>query len=125
MRRKRDLNLSISGDSSWKKRGFLSLFGVTTLITYHTGKVIDLIVKNSYCQTCLYFKNNFNDVEYETHKENCHINHKGSSGKMEVDAMLEMFHKNYMELNTIITLEMETLRLSRPFQMLNCMVMTL
>jgi len=88
------LNLSVSGDGSWKKRGFSSLFGVTTLIAYHTGKVIDLIVKNSYCQTCLYFKNNSNDVKYETHKENCHINHKGSSGKMEVDAMLEMFQRS-------------------------------
>jgi len=33
-------------------------------------------------------------VEYETHKENCHINHKGSSGKMEVDAMFEMFQRS-------------------------------
>jgi len=45
------LNLSVSGDGSWKKRDFSSLFGVTTLIAYHTGKVIDLIVKNNYCQT--------------------------------------------------------------------------
>jgi len=35
------LNLSISGDGSWKKRDFSSLFGLTTLIAYHTGKVID------------------------------------------------------------------------------------
>lgn len=28
------------------------------------------------------------------HKENCPINHQGSSGKMEVDAMLEMFRRS-------------------------------
>jgi len=88
------LNLTVSGDGSWKKRGFSSLFGVTTLIAYHTGKVIDLIIKNSYCQTCAYFKNNSKDLEYEMHKENCPINHQGSSGKMEVDAMLEMFQRS-------------------------------
>lgn len=43
------LNLTVSGDGSWKKRGFSSLFGVTTLIGNNTGKVIDLIVKSSYC----------------------------------------------------------------------------
>ncbi|KZC10035.1 hypothetical protein WN55_01786 [Dufourea novaeangliae] len=51
------LNITVSGDGSWKKRGFSSLYGVTMLIGYHTGKVIDLVVKSSYCQACIYYKN--------------------------------------------------------------------
>lgn len=44
----RPLNdLKVSGDGSWKKRGYKSLYGVTTLIGYCSGKVIDLIVKSS------------------------------------------------------------------------------
>ncbi|XP_025154263.1 uncharacterized protein LOC112588450 [Harpegnathos saltator] len=31
---------------------------------------------------------------YETHKENCSANHTGSSGKMEVDAVIEMFNRS-------------------------------
>ncbi|EFN63257.1 hypothetical protein EAG_00150, partial [Camponotus floridanus] len=46
------LNLTVSGDGSWKKRGFSSLYGVTTLIAYYSGKVIDLVVKSSYCHAC-------------------------------------------------------------------------
>lgn len=85
------LNFTISGDGSWKKRGFSSLYGVTTLIAYYSGKVIDLIVKESYCQTCIYYKNDKNNPDYLDHEENCVINHKSSAGKMEVDAVTEMF----------------------------------
>jgi len=38
-------NLKVSGDGTWKKRGFKSLYGVTTLIGYYSGKVIDLVEK--------------------------------------------------------------------------------
>lgn len=41
--------LTVSGDGTWKKRGFTSLFGVTSLIGYYSGKIIDLFVKSSYC----------------------------------------------------------------------------
>lgn len=41
--------LTVSGDGTWKKRGFSSLFGVTSLIGFFTGKVLDIFVKSSYC----------------------------------------------------------------------------
>lgn len=89
------LNLKVSGDGSWKKRGFKSLYGVTTLIGYYSGKVIDLIVKSSYCQGCTFWKKKQNTQEYrewyEEHEEECTKNHEGSAGKMEVDAVTEMF----------------------------------
>lgn len=37
--------ITVSGDGSWRKRGFSSLFGIVTLIGLHTGKVIDTVVK--------------------------------------------------------------------------------
>lgn len=42
-------DISVSGDGTWKKRGFSSLFGITTLIGKYTSKVVDLVVKSSYC----------------------------------------------------------------------------
>lgn len=92
------MNLKISGDGSWKKRGFTSLYGVTTLIGYYSGKVIDLIVKGSYCQACTIWSKRRGTEEYaawyETHEEECASNHIGSAGKMEVDSVLEMFSKS-------------------------------
>lgn len=98
---RRLLNFKVSGDGSWKKRGFKSLYGVTTLIAYYTGKVIDLVVKSSYCQECNMWKNRQNTEEYyewlTEHEENCSKNHEGSAGKMEVSAITEMFSRSEEE----------------------------
>lgn len=82
-------NLTISGDGTWKKRGFSSLFGVCKLIGSLTDQVIDAVVKSSYCQSCIYWKNKNKNIEeyaawYEQHQENCSVNHSGSAGKMEI-----------------------------------------
>lgn len=94
--------LTVSGDGTWKKRGFSSLFGVSSIIGYYTGKVIDVFVKSSYCKVCEFWNKKEGSEEYEewlsTHTEECHANHQGSSGKMEVEAIIEMFQrseKNY------------------------------
>ncbi|EFN65805.1 hypothetical protein EAG_00123, partial [Camponotus floridanus] len=74
---------TVSGDGTWKKRGFSSLFGVSTLIAKYTGKVVDACVLNSFCQGCLSWKNKKEDdpQRYEewfaSHEENCTINHTG------------------------------------------------
>lgn len=58
-------NFKVPGDGSWKKRGFTSLFGVTTLIVYYSGKVIDLLVKSSFCKACITWKNKEGTKEFE------------------------------------------------------------
>ena len=91
-------HLKVSGDGSWKKRGFTSLFGVTTLIAFYSGKVVDLIVKSAYCHSCTLKKRTLDEDQfeewYETHKESCTSNHDGSAGKMEVDSIVEMFSRS-------------------------------
>lgn len=98
-------HLKISGDGSWsllEKREFTSLYGVTTLIGYYSGKVIDLVVKNSYCQDCTFWSKKKDTDEYiawyENHKEECFINHDGSADKMEVDSIQEMFVRSEEKL---------------------------
>ncbi|XP_074111956.1 uncharacterized protein LOC141535751 [Cotesia typhae] len=92
------LNLKVSGDGTWKKRGFKSMYGVTTLIGYYSGKVIDLVVKSSFCAACARWKNKTDTEEYrqwfEEHEPNCQENHKGSSGAIEVEAVKEMFSRS-------------------------------
>ena len=44
---------TVSGDGKWEKRGFSSLFGVTTLIAKYTGKVVDACVLSSFCRNVL------------------------------------------------------------------------
>lgn len=91
------LNFKVSGDGTWKKRGFKSLYGVTTLIAYHTGKVIDVDVKSTYCQSCVYWSNKSKTSdEYlawqeEHDEETCANTHQGSAGSMEVQSIKSMF----------------------------------
>ncbi|KAL6421171.1 hypothetical protein ACFW04_013733 [Cataglyphis niger] len=81
------LGLTVSGDGTWRKRGFSSHYGVSTIIGFYSGKVIDLIINSSYCKACEYWSKNLDTVEFElwkeNHKEECSVNHEGSSGKME------------------------------------------
>lgn len=37
---KPEAEFKVSGDGSWKKRGFTSLYDVTMLVGYYTGKII-------------------------------------------------------------------------------------
>ena len=43
----KNTDLIVSGDGTWHKRGFSSLFGVTSLIGHFTGKIINVFVKSS------------------------------------------------------------------------------
>lgn len=95
--------LSVSGDGSWRKRGFSSLFGFSSLIGWFTGKVIDIFVKSKYCKGCEHWEKQKNTAEYEewknVHENNCQVNHSGSAGKMESDAIVEMFSRSESTCN--------------------------
>lgn len=90
--------LSVSGDGSWAKRGFTSLLGIVSLIGKYSNKILDVIVKSSFCHACRKWKGKENSAEFEAfwdeHEEHCSANHKGSAGKMEVDGVLEMFQRS-------------------------------
>ena len=92
------LNLKVSGDGTWKKRGFSSKYGVITPIDYYTGKLIDLMVKSSEGKSCTLWEKKKDTPEYEAwlqnHAEDCSKNHDGSAGKMEVVGILEMFSRS-------------------------------
>ena len=95
-------DLIASGDGTWHKRGFWYLFGVTSLIGHFTGKIIDVLVKSSYYKACEPWKvkQNIDEYEewYEIYKETCSANHEGSAGKMEVDAVIEIFRRSLENL---------------------------
>ena len=77
-------DFKVSGDRLWKKRGFTSLYGVTTIIGYYTAKVLDAIVKSSFCTACSLWGGKKDTIEYaewyENHQESCSQNYQGSAG---------------------------------------------
>lgn len=86
------LDLSVSYDGTWQKRGHTSNFGVGVVIELYTGLVIDFCVMSKYCHECAITKKELGEhspefsIWYSGHASDCSINYRGSSGAMEVTA---------------------------------------
>ena len=88
------LNISVTYDGSWAKRGYSSNIGIGFIVEVETGIILDFEVLWKYCHTCTQIENiekNGNitaeDLERRKreHKNECQINMdpKRSSGSME------------------------------------------
>lgn len=83
-----DVDVTVSSDGTWQRRGFCSLFGVTFLIEHETKKVLDYEVLSKFCAAC----KKWEDCDRESeefkkwqgeHRSMCDINFTGSAGAME------------------------------------------
>ncbi|GFV40768.1 uncharacterized protein TNCV_3768151 [Trichonephila clavipes] len=95
--------ICVSGDGTWKTRGHTSRIGVCSVIGDVTGKVIDVAVLSSYCKGCEKWRGPKSGHSYEEwklkHKPHCVKNPIGSSSKMEVDGMKEIFQRSVPQRN--------------------------
>ena len=85
------INIGVTYDGTWQKRGFSSLYGVGICIDIMTGLVIDYELMSKYCQSCKNKEAEGCSEEQwthwiEQHEADCHINHRGSSKAMEQQA---------------------------------------
>ena len=91
-------NVGISGDGSWRRRGYASAFGIVSAISIVTGKVLDIEIMSKECRTCMINKTQKGTPEFdawwEGHKDQCHANFEGSSGKMEPEGCSNMFRRS-------------------------------
>ncbi|GFW32861.1 uncharacterized protein TNCV_1774292 [Trichonephila clavipes] len=94
--------ISVSGDGTWKTRGHTSRIGVCSVIGDVIGKVIDVVL-SSYCKGCEKWRGPKSGHSYEEwklkHQPHCVKNHIGSSSKMEVDGMKEIFQRSVPQRN--------------------------
>lgn len=94
------LDLSVSFDGTWHKRGFTSNYGVGIVIELYTGLVVDFCVMSKYCHTCAITKSELGEESpefhfwMEGHKDNCSINYTGSSPAMEVHAVETLWKRS-------------------------------
>ena len=89
-----DCNVSVDG--SWQRRGYSSLNGVVTLMSNENGKCLDTHVLSKACRGCMLWSGKEKSDAFAEWKVNheCSINHKGSSGAMEVAGAVEMFKRS-------------------------------
>lgn len=92
------MDISVSYDGSWQKRGFTSKNGVGCCVEVLTGMVIDYEVLTKYCRTCEAMKSKLETADFETwfenHKSQCQQNYEGSSPNMEVVAAERLWQRS-------------------------------
>ncbi|GFO09344.1 hypothetical protein PoB_003584900 [Plakobranchus ocellatus] len=84
------LDVAVSFDGTWGKRGYTSKTGAGAVIEVRTGLVIDYHICSLHCQLCSVNKGKMTDGEFDQwlqqHKDSgaCTQNYSGTSGGMEV-----------------------------------------
>lgn len=94
------IDLSVSYDGTWQKRGHTSLYGIGIVIETITGLVIDFEILSKYCHECVTCAKDLgeNSMEYklwsEGHAAECEKNFNGSSNSMEMSAALCLWKRS-------------------------------
>ena len=86
------VDIPVSLDGSWISRGADSKHGFVTVISQHTGEVIDRHYMSRVCRACSQWegadKNSLTYLDwYLHHAPDCLMNHSGSASSMEATGM--------------------------------------
>ena len=94
------IDLTVSYDGSWMKRGRRSSYGIGCVIDVVTGLVIDFGIMSLYCQSCAYASKRFGGrktkafQKWQKKHRDCNCNYTGSSGGMEVEAAEMLWNRS-------------------------------
>lgn len=83
------VEIAVSQDGTWSKRGYTANFGVGIVISVDTGEVIDYDFESKLCMEFAITKQDLGEdscefsVWFSGHKNQCTQTHTGSSGSME------------------------------------------
>ncbi len=102
------LNVAVSYDGSWQKRGFSSHNGMGSVIELVTGLPLDYEVLSNFCFKCKALDNKEPSQEWmKKHKENCPKNFDGSASAMEAEGAKRLWsrsiQKNQLRYTTILS----------------------
>ena len=88
------VDIVVSSDGTWQKRGHDSLNGVVTIIRNDVRQCIDYrVLSTKKCNACSKWETKKDTVEFEKFisEHECSINHRGSAGSVEAKGMVECF----------------------------------
>lgn len=87
------LDIAVSYDGAWQRRGFSSHNGVGSVIDLLTGLPVDFEVLSNFCSKCEAIKDGEQTLK-QRHKPSCSKNYEGSSGSMEVECALRIWKRS-------------------------------
>ena len=94
------IEVGVSMDGTWMKRGHTSQFGALAACDCETGEIVDQEVMCLFCEICNSYKAQHTEKEFEEwlplHQDSgeCQINHWGNSGEMEREAAGILFSRS-------------------------------
>lgn len=93
------VDVGVSCDGSWHRRGYSSLVGTTAVISLETGQVLDYEILNKICYECRHWKNvPESDPKKESwmnnHEQICPVNYSGSAPGMEAVGACRMWQRS-------------------------------
>ncbi|CAF1518707.1 unnamed protein product, partial [Rotaria sordida] len=92
------MNVTVSLDGTWKRRGHVSNFGIVFLIHVDSGKCIDYEVLSLLCEKCKMKKATLSKKEfkkwYSKHQRFCEKNFHGTSKSMEKAGAIRLFQRS-------------------------------
>ena len=101
------LDISVSFDGSWQRRGHASHNGVAAAIDLLTGLPIDYEVLSNFCLKCKIAEDKPPNQQWqEKHADNCPKNFSGSSNAMEAECARRLWRrsveKNHLRYTTML-----------------------
>lgn len=92
-------DIGVSGDGTWRRRGYSSVYGVVTALSTVTGKALDVEVMSKECRECMVWRRQRKellsfDEWWEGHQHCCQANHYGSLGSIDATGMLSIFQRS-------------------------------
>ena len=97
------INVAVTCDGTWSKRGFTATHGIVTIIAWESGQVLDFEIKSKRCNVCACQKEGMDPEAFmewwEGHQAFCGCDHFGSSPAMECEAATDLFLQSEKELS--------------------------
>ena len=95
------LDITVTCDGTWSKRGHTATHGVVVVIAWETGQVLDFQIMTKRCMVCALKKTQLGeDCEeefakwFEGHEDKCQMNHEGSSPAMEMAGAVQIWKRS-------------------------------
>ena len=82
------IDIGVSVDGTWQRRGFSSLNGVLVAVSIDSGKIVDIEPMSRYCRECSVNNHLLQDKPDElaawkiNHRQFCKLNHDSSAPSM-------------------------------------------
>lgn len=94
------MDIIVSIDGTWKRRGHVSNYGIVFVIDVQSGLCIDFEVMSLYCEACAKKKSELSRTNFtiwhKKHKPFCSKNYDGTSKSMEKQGVIKLYQRSLM-----------------------------